>query len=135
MTISSTPPQHTNTHMDIDLYIYRFIYRYTVLLYTTCKDELYFCPHNSYNRTHTLSQTFHFIYMMEINGDNTFYPNCATFWLYADAHQYIVKCSVSSNFKFFRTLKDVTCKTDHFFQTCDFFQKMTFSKFSDAFFA
>ena len=30
------------------------MYRYTVLLYTTCKDELYFCEHNSYKQdTHT----------------------------------------------------------------------------------
>jgi hypothetical protein len=39
---------------DISFYIYRFMYRYTVLLYTTCTDELYFCVHNSYKReTHT----------------------------------------------------------------------------------
>ena len=32
------------------------MYRYTVLLYTTCTDELYFCVNNSYkrdNHTHT----------------------------------------------------------------------------------
>ena len=33
---------------DIAHYIFRFMFRCTVLLYTTCKDELYFCEHNSY---------------------------------------------------------------------------------------
>jgi hypothetical protein len=39
---------------DISVYIYRFTFRYTVLLYTTCTDELYICVHNSYKQdTHT----------------------------------------------------------------------------------
>ena len=34
------------------------MYRYTVLLYTTCTDELYFCVNNSYKRdTHTHTHT------------------------------------------------------------------------------
>ena len=38
--------------------IYRFTYRYTVLLYTTCTDELFVCVHNSYKRdTHTHTHT------------------------------------------------------------------------------
>ena len=37
-----------DTHTDIALYIYRFTYRNTVLLYTTCTDVLYFCEHNSH---------------------------------------------------------------------------------------
>ena len=40
----------TYTHTDIALYIYRFMYRYTVLLHTTCTDELYFWVHNSFKR-------------------------------------------------------------------------------------
>ena len=35
---------------DIALYFQRFMYRYTVLLYTTCTDELYFCVQNSYKQ-------------------------------------------------------------------------------------
>ena len=46
-------------------------------------------------------------YMMEIDGDNTFYSNRGTFWVYAGTHLYIVKCSVSSNFKFAWRLKHV----------------------------
>ena len=38
------------------------MYRCTVLLYTICTDELYFCAHNSYKRdTHTWK--LHFIYL------------------------------------------------------------------------
>ena len=49
--------------MDIALYVYRLMYRYTVQLYTSCTDELYFCLHNSYKQeTHT--QTLHFIYRL-----------------------------------------------------------------------
>ena len=34
------------------------MYRYTVLLFTTCTDELYLCVHNLYKRnTHTLTHT------------------------------------------------------------------------------
>ena len=48
--------------MDISLYLYRFMNRYTVLLYTICIDDLYFCAHNSYKQdTHT--QSLHFIYI------------------------------------------------------------------------
>ena len=38
----------THTTTDSALYIYRirFLYRYTVLLYTASVDELYFCEHN-----------------------------------------------------------------------------------------
>ena len=52
--------------------IYRFTYRYTVLLYTTCTDELFVCVHNSYKRdththththTNTHTRTLHFIYI------------------------------------------------------------------------
>ena len=35
-----------HTHTDIALYIYRFMQRYTVLLYTSCTDGLYLCVHN-----------------------------------------------------------------------------------------
>ena len=35
-----------HTHTDIALYVYRFMYRYTVLLYTTCTDGMYFCVHD-----------------------------------------------------------------------------------------
>ena len=38
-----------DTHTDI-IHIFRCMYRYTVLLYNTCKDKLYFCEHNSYKR-------------------------------------------------------------------------------------
>ena len=40
-----------DTHTDIAHYIFRFMYRYTVLLYTTCKFELYFCEHNSHKKS------------------------------------------------------------------------------------
>ena len=46
---TSVYPTHINgTHTDIALYIniYRFMYRYTVPLYTTCTDRLYFCVRN-----------------------------------------------------------------------------------------
>jgi hypothetical protein len=45
---SSVYTTHINgTHTtDISLYIYRFLYRYTVLLYTSCTDGLYLCVHN-----------------------------------------------------------------------------------------
>ena len=47
-----------DTLTDISVYIYRLLYRYTVLLYKTCTDELYFCVHNSYKRdTHTHTHT------------------------------------------------------------------------------
>ena len=35
-----------HTHTDIAPYIYRYMYRYTVLLFTTCTDGLHFCLHN-----------------------------------------------------------------------------------------
>ena len=58
-----------DTHTDIALYIFRFMYRYTVLLYTTCKDELYFCEHNSYTPdTH--------------KHTDTLYTTCIAFCLY-----------------------------------------------------
>ena len=37
---------HINTQTDIALYVYRFMYRYSVLLYASCADEMYFCVHN-----------------------------------------------------------------------------------------
>ena len=40
-----------DTHTDIAHYIFIFMYRYTVLLYTTCKYELYFCEHNSHKQS------------------------------------------------------------------------------------
>jgi hypothetical protein len=63
MNCTSVYTTHINgihTHTDIALYIYRFLYRYTVLLCTSCTDELYFCVNNytlMYNLTlpkHTL---------------------------------------------------------------------------------
>ena len=39
-----------HTLRDTALYIYRFMNRYTVLLYKTCTDEMYFYVHNSYKQ-------------------------------------------------------------------------------------
>ena len=41
------------------------------------------------------------LYVIAINGDNTFYTNRITFLFYAGAQQYVDKCSGSSYFKFF----------------------------------
>ena len=46
MSCSSYIIDINGTHTDIALYIYRFMYRYTVLLYTTCTDGLYFSVQN-----------------------------------------------------------------------------------------
>jgi hypothetical protein len=42
---NTTHLKGTHTLTDISLYLYRFVYIYTVLLYTTCTDGLYFCVH------------------------------------------------------------------------------------------
>ena len=47
---------HTHIHKDIALYIYRFMNRYTVLLYTSCTDWLYFCLHDTLLYTLTLTK-------------------------------------------------------------------------------
>ena len=47
-----------HTHTNIALYVYRFMYRYNVILYTTCKDELYFCVrhHSPYTQGYMRSK-------------------------------------------------------------------------------
>jgi hypothetical protein len=40
-----------DTHTDIAHYIFRFMFRYTALLYANCEYELYFCEHNSHKQS------------------------------------------------------------------------------------
>ena len=86
-----------DTHTDIALYIYRFMYRYTVLLYTTCTDELYFCVHNSYKRdTHTHTDITLYIYRFLYRYTVLLYTSCTdglyfcvhccTTWHYLNIH-------------------------------------------------
>ena len=70
-----------DTLTDIALYIFRFMYRYTVLLHTTCKDELYFCEHNSYKQdTHTdiALYIFRFMYRYTVLLYTTCKLNCTS---------------------------------------------------------
>ena len=45
-SVNTTHINWTHMHTDIAFYVYRFMYRYTVLLYTTCREGLCFCVHN-----------------------------------------------------------------------------------------
>ena len=82
---------------------YRFIYidscTDTVLLYTTCSYELYFCVQNSYKQdAHTHTRTLHFIYYIDSCTDILlllytsctdglyFFVNCCTTWQYINIH-------------------------------------------------
>jgi hypothetical protein len=71
----------------------------TVLLYTTCSYELYFCVQNSYKQdAHTHTRTLHFIYYIDSCTDILlllytsctdglyFFVNCCTTWQYINIH-------------------------------------------------
>jgi hypothetical protein len=45
-TVHNSYKRDTHAHTDIALYIHRFLYRYIVLVYTSCTDGLYLCVHN-----------------------------------------------------------------------------------------
>ena len=88
---------NTQTHTDISLYIYRFMYRYSELLYKTCTDGLYFCVHNSYKwdtQTHTdiSLYIYRFLYRYTVllytscTDGLYFCVYCCTTWHYLKIH-------------------------------------------------
>ena len=66
-----------DTHMDISLYKYRFLYRYTVLIFTSCTDGVYLCVRNC-TLLHNLTLPKHRIVVHTLCSDQLY---CCTFIL------------------------------------------------------